>query len=247
MTNAKAVRKTQNTQKKPAQNRTPAAAAGQQRRRRGNANAKAAVGRAQVQARGDRFVVTEVITVVEGTSAEGVFQLVPTRTTAKDGAPRGTFDLTTGLGQQALMYGRMQYVVPPKLEWIPTSTQTEGMVSLGFRTHSTAVWATIQDAVSDYSRGEAVVGTVDKPRTMSVPLSRLIDIGQPSAIDASQGYFIWKVAAGRDDSARGSIPVGFLRLTATVLLSERAAPAQLAELFGKCQVQSVNPPIRRNA
>lgn len=155
-----------------------------------------------------------------------MFTLAPTR--AAGASPKTSFDLGTVLGQQALMYNRTQYVAPPKIEWVPMSRMTEGVVVLGFKSSPGTVWSSLLDANND---PEARVGTVDKPLSLSVPLGRLTDAGKPANVLDPQGHFYWFVQSGKDSTSRGAVPVGVIRITASVLMTERQSVTALSEMF----------------
>lgn len=224
MTNAKGNRRTQNNQTKQGQRPSPRAA--QSARRRANGNVRTAAAATSLRQTGTRHAINEVITLVKDPEAKGMFTLAPSR--ASGDSPKTSFDLGTVLGQQALMYNRTQYVAPPKIEWVPMSRMTEGVVVLGFKSSTGVVWPSLLDANND---PEARVGTVDKPLSLSVPLGRLIDAGKPADVGAPQGHFFWFVQSGRDSTSRGEVPVGVIRITASVLMTERQSVTALSEMF----------------
>lgn len=199
----------------------------QRRAARLNRNAAATVVR--MRERGDRHAISEVIVEVREGGAAGVFRLAPSR--VKGEGPRTEFDVRTTLGQQALLYNRMQEITPIKVEWLPISTQCDGLVAMEFTTSAVTQWREVTDAVN---APEARRGPANKKLTMSVPLGRLADRGAPHPIEEPQGHIQWMVKLShRTDIDYGNLPIGVIRITLAVMLTEQQAASALADMFGE--------------
>lgn len=224
---------------KPPANNKPAARTRNQptqnQKRRNRANVHAAATVSGMASHGTRLHPVELIALVSPGMQTGVFHLVPSREAGKD--PRESFDLSTALGQQALLYRRMQVVAPVKIEWQPLSRQVNGMVALTFRTSLQKAWSSVEDAARD---PEARKGPLDRPLTLTVQPGQLSEAGKPHTIDTNQGTVTWLVTS--DNAPRepppqgGSAPLGSLRISTSVLLSEKESSATLASMFSSVSV-----------
>jgi len=146
------------------------------------------------------------------------------------------------LGQQALLYRRMQVVAPIKIEWVPMSRQVNGMVVLAFRTAPEAAWTGVTDAVRD---PEARRGPLDRPLTLTVSPQQLLDSGRPHGIYDVQGALTWLVTSDNHPTepkvSEGEVPLGTLRISTAVLLSEKESASTVAEMFKGVAVNIPSP------
>jgi hypothetical protein len=191
---------------------------------------------------GTRLHPVELIALVSPGETAGIFHLVPSKDAGKD--PRESFDLSTTLGQQALLFRRLQVVAPIKIEWQPLSRQVNGMVAMAFRTSSERAWASVADAARD---PEARKGPLDRPLTLTIQPGQLAEAGKAHSVDSPQGAVTWLVTSDgipiEPKLSAGKAPLGSLRISTSVLLSEKEPAASLASMFKAVSIASDTLPV----